>query len=282
MQFFLVGSEGSSTITVVVPGHTPKSAQSDHPNFDKIRELALAGDESVIELFEPGIAAIERFERLTERVTYANGNIYFDGDKVANPIAMQILRFLEEDVDDWYPLVLFLENLQQNPNEHSREMLYTWLEPRDFTITQDGKILGYKGVSRTDGRFFSINRGSAIVDGTVVEGSIPNEIGSVIEMPRNSVQFDPSEGCSTGLHVGTWSYANSFGGGNVLEVHVNPRDVVSVPTDSQQQKMRVCRYEVVNIIEAPYSEPLVPFTDYLDGDEPEEDDDWGFLYWEDE
>ena len=63
-------------------------------------------------------------------------------------------------------------------------------------------------------------------------------------MPRGEVQHDPESGCSTGLHVGTYAYAQGYARAALLTVHVNPRDVVSVPTDCDAEKMRVCRYVV--------------------------------------
>ena len=38
---------------------------------------------------------------------------------------------------------------------------------------------------------------------------------------------------------------------------VNPKDVVSVPTDCKFQKLRTCRYEVVSILKSVYSQPVV-------------------------
>ena len=56
----------------------------------------------------------------------------------------------------------------------------------------------------------------------------------------------------------------------MLKVHINPRDVVSVPTDAQGEKVRVCRYRVVEIIDAP--ETVALEDDYQDAwDETEED-----------
>jgi hypothetical protein len=43
----------------------------------------------------------------------------------------------------------------------------------------------------------------------------------------------------------------------VLEVHVNPRDVVSIPDDHQDAKMRVCRYVVIGEVTAEHTKPLV-------------------------
>jgi len=73
-------------------------------------------------------------------------------------------------------------------------------------------------------------------------------------------------GCHTGLHVGTYAYASNFGQGALLEVQVNPRDVVSVPTDCSAAKMRTCRYVVVDTIDQPYTTAVKPYDDeWADG-----------------
>ena len=64
-------------------------------------------------------------------------------------------------------------------------------------------------------------------------------------MERGQVDADRERTCSFGLHVAAFSYASNFTGGILLEVEVNPRDVVAVPPDYNQQKMRVCRYRVL-------------------------------------
>jgi len=275
MQYSLVGNEEGSWITVFVAGQAPLSAHSSHPNFDDIVAGVAENDESVFDLFDVGATVSARFERLTERITYSNGALYFDGDEVDNALTAQAVRFLKDGVPDWEPLVLFFENVQQNPNEHSREQLYSWLYNRDFTITEDGNLVGYKSVqSNGDGSFNSISSGKAIVNGELQTGRINQSLGSEVEMPRSEVAFDPATGCSSGLHVGTWDYADSFSGDTVLEVHVNPRDVVSVPTDCEAQKMRVCRYIVVDTVTKQYSQSVVS-APYWDEPEDDEADDWG-------
>lgn len=263
VQYTLIGNEdGESNIVVFVTGSAPQVAHSTHPNFEKIVELAILGDERVGELFDIAQTAAQKFQRLSERITTKNGRLYLDNVEVDNALTNQVLRFLEQGVEDWKPLVAFFENVQSNPNEHSREQLYNWLAQRDFTITADGMIVGYKGVTSD---LQSIHSGKAIVDGVEVTGRIPNAIGSVIEMPRDQVQHDPSVGCHRGLHVGTYEYADGFAQGALLEVHVNPRDVVSVPTDCNWAKVRTCRYVVVGVIDKPYTSPLLDW---------ELEDDW--------
>ena len=75
-------------------------------------------------------------------------------------------------------------------------------------------------------------------------------------MPRSEVAYDPGEACSVGLHVGNYKFARDYASAALLEVHVNPRDVVSVPTDAGGHKIRVCRYKVVDLVEEKYEEPL--------------------------
>lgn len=271
LMFTLTGDGESSSIAVFVNGQL-LVANDTNPNFTAIVKGAREGDESIADLFDIGQAVATSFDAVSERVSYANGELFFDGDPIEGLLVDHIIRSLESGLRDVTGLVKFLENLQTNPNPESVTMLYDWLQANgEFTIDTDGLLVGYKGVS-SDGK--SIHSGKAIVDGQVVKGRIPNDPGSVIEMPRSEVQFDPSIGCHTGLHVGTYEYARSFGNGNLLEVRVNPRDVVSVPTDCSAQKLRCCRYEVVGTISDPYSQPVLG-GEYDDDLYDEDYDVWG-------
>lgn len=288
-------SDGSQNVSVFDPETTEVLvATNEHPNWAAIIEALDSGDEKVYGLFDVSKTVENYFNELSERVSVANGRVYFDGDAVDNAITKQILRFIDEDVDDWLPLVEFWERLQANPSEHSREQLYRWLEAHDFTITYDGKFLAYKGVQVNDKyddenvhRYQSISRGTAIVDGKEYNGAIPNALGSVVTMPRSSVTFDPADGCNVGLHAGTWKYASEFAQGAVLTVEIDPRDVVSVPVDCESQKLRVCRYVVVDVAEVENTSAFVGSTEednsdddgynYEDGDDDDDDDECSCL-----
>lgn len=271
LKFNLVRTDvDSENITVLLNGEM-YVADSDHnPNFDEIVRKVRLGDESVVDLFDLERTVSKKFDKLSERVAVRNGAIYFDGSVVDDALSQQVLRFVEDEVEDWNPLVLFWEKLAQNPNEHSREQLYRWLKDRNFQISKNGNIVGFKGVKvDSDGVYRSIHAGPAIVDDEEVDGYVPNVVGSVVEMARDSVQFNPAVGCSTGLHVGTYSYATGFAQGAVLTVSVNPRDVVSVPTDCNDEKLRVCRYRIVNDTAIPWNGSV---SDVEDEDLPEEND----------
>lgn len=281
MQYNLVVREDGGNITVVVDGEM-FVADDAHPLWNEIVEAAQAGDENVVDLFDASRKAASLFENLSERVTVANSRIYVDGDEIDDVYADQIVRFMNEGVEDFKPLVKFLEKVYTNIEAHTRENLSRWLNATGgFTIDEDGDIIGYKGLTRDGG---SIHQGPAVVDGKAVNGSVPNAPGSVIEMARSKVEHNPAVGCASGLHVGTWEYASSFARGVIAKVKVNPRDVVSVPTDCAGQKMRVSRYKIVEYVNEAHETAVVPndfvpTEDFLDGyDEGYHDGDVGNDY----
>lgn len=247
-----------------------KTADNTRATFATIMHALDTTGQVDINLFDALPAVSNTLRRVSDRITVGGRELLFDGDPVHSTLAEAIMQALRND-EDYSPLALFMENLAENPNEHSREMTYDWLASQQkeggFTIDADGYLLGYKGVARDGDSFKSINSGTAWVNDVQQTGQIRQGIGDVVSMARSSVQHDPSNGCSVGLHVGTWSYASSWGHGVVLQVRIHPRDIVSVPTDSSAQKMRVAKYEVVRVLDAPVSR-------LVDDWETDEDDEW--------
>lgn len=268
MNYSLMTVEGRKSATLFHDGNL-YVADDTHPNWAGIEAGLRAADPSVVDQFDVSRAVTRRFEKYSDRVSVANGRVYFDGDAVDNALTQQIIQFLEAG-EDFGHLINFYENIAANPAEHSREQLFTWLQAAgDFTITEDGHFIAYKGVRKNGDKFESISRGKAIVDGEVFEGAIPNYVGAIVEMPRSEVVFDPQDHCSTGLHAGNWSYASNFAQGATLSVKINPRDVVSVPNDYGYAKLRTCRYEVLEVVETPYGTPVWAVED-------EDDDEYGW------
>jgi hypothetical protein len=248
IKYNLVGSEDQQNITVVLDGEM-YVANSDNPNWHKIVQKVISDDaDGLADLFSPAKAVENNFKAVTERVSVQGSTILFDGDPVDNALTKQIIRFLDEGVEDWKPLVAFMEKVQQNPEQHSREQLYEWLSRHDFAIDDEGNIVAYKSVYRLPGGGYkSYASGTAWVNGIEHKNKqIPQNVGDIVTMPRSEVAFDPSQACSAGLHVASHNYASNFLAGEaLLHVRVNPRDVVSVPTDSHWEKVRVCRYEII-------------------------------------
>lgn len=252
--------DGTGSISVLIDGEN-HVAISDHASYDLIVQGALAGDGSIVDLFKPADMIEEKFRPLTDRISVRNSRVYFDNDEQDNSLTQQLVRYLQEGDDetestetDWLGLVAFYDKIQTNPDQHSRTHLYEWLQNYgEFTITLGGDLICYKGVNDD---LSSVQSGQAIVNGEPVEGNIPYLPGSLIEMPRSEVRHSPSQACATGLHVATPNFANGWGS-KQISVLVNPRDVVSVPTaDHSAEKMRVCRFKVIEEITKPYETVL--------------------------
>ena len=245
----VITANDSTTITVVRQGKPLLIANDSHPNFENIRNAVLNPEteaEDLDPLFSVARYLAEKFSRLTERVTVRSGKVLFDNDPVNDGVLTRaILNELgEDDETRLKALVGFFEKVQMNPSQHSRDQLYTFLDANDCSLTPDGDIIAFKSVN-ADGT--SIPAGPGIGNGEEMNGHLPNEVGSTIEMPRSQVADSPHTACSSGLHVGAWNYVTTWSGSakKVFIVHVSPRDVVSVPHDHSAQKVRVCRYNVV-------------------------------------
>lgn len=256
VQYTLTGDSNGQSLTVIFSDGEVLTVPSGHAKFVSVLGYLVDAPENGGEVDEQHLknlldlvgAASEQLTSLSERITRQGNTILFDGDPVEGTISNHIVRLLEaDDVEGWTGLVNFLENLATNPEQESKDSLYAWLTGRNFTITADGYFLAYKGVKKDkDGNNVSINSGTAYVDNVKHTGHIPNPVGAVVSMPRASVETDRAVGCSTGLHAGTWDYAKWFTHGDILTVKINPRDVVSVPTDHSNQKLRVSRYTVLD------------------------------------
>jgi hypothetical protein len=236
--------EGEGHVIVTENGQL-RSVHSDDIAFHDVLDAVINGASlaEVDEILERDNDH-EDIVELTDRVTVGSGGLHLDGEPVPGTLASTITRYRREG-RPFMGLVRFLERLDANPSRRSREQLFSWTSRHDLEIDEDGFLIGYKGVTT---ELTSISHGSAYVDDVLHKGAIPNRVGSVISMPREDVQDDPTVTCSYGLHVGNKQYAQDFGR-TLLVVRVDPADVVSVPTDYDGQKMRCCRYEVLDVVE---------------------------------
>ena len=101
-------------------------------------------------------------------------------------------------------------------------------------------------------------------------GKWDNSPGAVCEINRELVDDNPTNTCSTGLHVACFGYAKDFGE-KLVEVKVNPADVVCVPIDYNNTKMRVCRFEVLAECTDMRDEPLYGHPKPADDEQEEEE-----------
>ena len=220
-----------------------KIIQKSHPNWNIIVDLYKNQKyEEVYPLMDIGATIALKSDG---KFTVKDGKVIFNGEEVHGYLVDQILTFLSTMPSQYQRLVKFAENLWTNPDVRIREELYKFLEHQGMPITEDGCFLAYKGVTQ---EYYSISSGQIkVLKGTVnAGGHIFNGVGEEIVVERESVCSNGDIGCASGLHAGSWEYANDFkSGGRLMIVKINPRDVVSVPKDSKYQKLRTCRYEVI-------------------------------------
>lgn len=260
MQYKFVGHGEARSIAIVLDGRL-KTVGAAHINFDRIAAyLHNGGSDSnhLRSLLDIRTRVAARFRALSERVAFDGNQVLFDGDPIDTTLSRHLVRLLREDADV-RPVVAFLEKLAANPSRLSKIHLWTWLNDRDFTITTTGDVIGYKGVQNTpDNRSIRAGNTAVRVNGQNFIGNIPNPLGATVAIPRSTVDPSRDNGCSVGLHVGTWDYARQWAGldGKVLTVAVNPRDVVAVPRDCEYAKMRVCQYTVLDITDIQHDTAL--------------------------
>jgi hypothetical protein len=291
-NYKLSGDDKGESLVVVYEDADPVTVPGTHPKFDDILALLRSGgatDDAVQNLVNTLLVVGKKLAVLSDRVSVASYGVFFDGDPLRSELADVLLELLEEGKEeDLVAVAKFLENAAANNSMDSVDAMYRWITNGDLAITPEGMFLAYKGVRvGKDGVSESITRGKALVDGEAFEGNIPNPDGAVITMPRTEVTADSAVGCGPGLHAGTHSYAKGFAQGRLLLVEINPRDVVSVPSDSSFQKLRVSRYKVIEHIEhrlttrvydynaSDDTEPDTEWDDYEDYDEAEDEEFWG-------
>tara|TARA_Y100001933_G_scaffold263924_1_gene327418 strand:- start:3744 stop:5456 length:1713 start_codon:yes stop_codon:yes gene_type:complete len=238
-----------STITLIAKTG-PSVIGKTHPNFYKIKKALLQKNFLEVENMLDVKNGYKEFSN--GRIAVDGDNLIYDGAIIHNVLTQRIVEMIHNG-DEATPMLNFLVNLMDNPSEGSIDQLYTFLEHENLPITEDGCFLAYKAINRDYTDKYT--------------GKISNKVGEKVKMPYEEVTADPKLHCSSGLHCGSIEYVRCYGnfktdengehiGDRLVTVKVNPNAVVSVPEDSDRQKVRVYRYVVHEEIENPYD--LVP------------------------
>ena len=241
----------------------------DHINYKMILEaLPIATADELLDIVDVEKAVATFSDGLVE---IKNGQVTYEGEIVHGSISKRILEFMSKGLP-FQPLVNFLNNLMENPSMQSQKELYDFLEHENLAITSDGHFLAYKAV-RSDFK-------------DKYRGTFDNSIGNVVTMQRAKVDDNRARGCSDGLHAGALNYVASYGsvenGDRIVIVKINPRDVVSVPSDCNCEKLRTCRYEVIAEYEGELIKPLYSSDFSYDEHNDYDDDDYNLddAYWD--
>jgi hypothetical protein len=173
------------------------------------------------------------------KVNVKAGNLTYTPDvgvpfEVSGLLSKRIVETIrEKGVDGAQTLIAFLNKLMANPSNRAVNELYGFLEHNDIQLTEDGNFLAFK-VVRNDYK-------------DKHSGTFDNSVGVDVRVNRNQVDENSEQTCSYGLHVCAKSYIRHFGSGGdrILVVSVDPADVVAIPRDYNNSKMRCAGYKVV-------------------------------------
>jgi len=221
-----------NSITILI-NNVPEVIDNSHGNFAKVEQALKDGasEADILRLMNIG-EAVKHFAVETEgKVQVKNGEILYCGEVVHSALSRRIITLMNEGFDI-SPFTKFMENLFRNPSNRAVNETYGFLEACNLPITENGTFLAYKKITKDYKDCYT--------------KTIDNSIGAVPEVPRNKVDEDSNRTCSYGLHVASYSYMAHYPGDRIVICEVDPADVVAVPSDYNNAKMRVCKYKVVN------------------------------------
>lgn len=224
------------TITIIENNDMASCSLVDCPFAEELKAALRRGDEqTALAMINKDRAIVDWVNDNDTMVVKDREVLYrFDPEDkwrpLHNALVDRILLMREQGFNP-EPMIRLLFNIDENPSEESKKDIYTFLESNRLPVTIDGCFLAYKKV-RAD--YTDCHT-----------GKIRNKPGDKPKMDRKKVDADRTRTCSSGLHVCSAGYLRSFHGARTMLIKVHPKDVVSVPIDYKNSKMRVCEYEVI-------------------------------------
>lgn len=220
----------SNSVSLFPAGQAPLLIDSEHVNFEAVVEAIRSGDfDAAVEL-----ASVTNFIKTVSMgvVTITEQGVTYKGEPLTGYLVNKMVVFFNQGLPVEH-YCTFLSNLMANPSMTARKELYNFLEAADLPITEDGCFLAYKAV-RSD--FKDIH-----------SGKFDNSPGMRHVMDRAEVDDDRTRTCSYGFHAAAYEYAKNFmrAHGKMVAVKINPADVVSIPADYNNQKLRCSDYTVM-------------------------------------
>lgn len=188
-------------------------------NQDDLREIFNRVNDLVV--------ATNGFFKCTE-----NGHVYYNKSLLTDATADLIYDKLKNKTERqaWYNM---LDKIAQNPRQDIMHEIILWIEEASLAIFDDGDILAFKKVNDN---YTSIH-----------DSRTMNALHTTISLPREQCDDSRKRTCSSGLHFCSYGYLDHFSGsGNsrVLILKINPRDIVAIPEDYNNQKGRACSYYI--------------------------------------
>lgn len=237
----------SSVIVFATPTKTLTFYPS-HVNFEKAKTIAKD------KVFNSSFTSQEIEELLQlesikkSLIAWGKGKLRIDSAQVTynnEPVPSSVEHFLvdsfkssdnfEEFVKPWEK---FLTKLSETQSMEVYNNIHNFLMHNDLKLNEDGDILAYKAVTSDFKDLYT--------------KKIDNSVGTVVTEDRRKISSNPEHTCSFGLHACSLNYLVESNyapyGSNLVEIAVDVRDIVCVPTDYLGTKIRVCKYTVTKFL----------------------------------
>lgn len=231
----------NQSVTIITNNAIATCSLEDHPCAEEVLVALRRGDETTALALINKDRDIKDWVNDEQTLTVKGRTIMFRDSELDkwrplhNALVERIIDMREQGFDP-EPMIKFLHNINLNPSEDAKKDLYSFLETNRLPVTIDGHFLAYKKVRAN------------FMDG--YSGTFDNSPGKICKMDRAKVVADRNQTCSAGLHVCSGGYlGNSIGGDTIMLIKVHPMNVVSVPVDYKNSKMRTCEYEVIKKLE---------------------------------
>ena len=231
-------------ISTIISGKLYNIAENDRYFEDILAEIRSGSSEQrVLDFITRTRKLVEEAIKLSPVMTYKDGIITMNGVRLEGYAVNKLIAIVEQqDTASITPLANFLTKIQANPSAQVLEHLYSFLEKGNMPLTMSGDFLAYKAVNKD---YFDIH-----------SGKFDNHVGMYIAMPRNQVDDRRDRTCSYGFHVCSFDYLPHFShaDGHVMVCQVNPANVVAIPNDYADTKMRVSSYHVIDEVKGYYAD----------------------------
>lgn len=222
--------DGNDHWTVIVKNKTYQF-DSSNQSYAELTDAVKNDDENVfVRIMEIG-TSIQNWSE--DNFRFVDGILYYGDEQIHDVITSRIIDLMRGKFN-FKNMLRFLERLYKNPSYRAIQQLYTFMVHKHLPITPDGYILMYKAITHDWHDKWT--------------KKLDYQVGKSPSMPRYQVEDDPDVACGPGLHAGSITFVKGYGnaGDRVVIVKVDPANIVSIPKDSNCQKVRTCAFEIVS------------------------------------
>ena len=221
---------------IIIPNQSiivgTRSVAWDHPARSAILAAIKAKSwAKVNDLMNP-IKAVLAYGRGKLAVRVEDNEVIYKGSTIDGQLGSRLMEMMQNNMPIDY-LLKFVDKARLNPSFRAQKELYGFIEYGQLPITADGNFLARKVVAAD---FYDKHSHTVLY-----------KPGTKVSMPRHKVDDNSQNTCSSGLHVYSKDYSANFAGAGdkFLLVEIDPTNVVAVPPDYSNTKMRVCEMLVV-------------------------------------